>query len=144
MKSQILYEAVAELDTLAATAEQIISHIGYNAIVLLHGTLAAGKTTLVAEIAKILGEGSASSPTFSLQQCYGAKMFHYDFYRVEFDAILSLGLLEEFEKSGLHFIEWAHPALKELLVDAGLTLYEIDIEIVDSLSRKYIVKALDA
>ena len=144
MKSQTLYETVAGLDTLAAIAEQIVSLIGHNAIILLHGTLAAGKTTLVAEIAKILGAGSASSPTFSLQQCYDAKMFHYDFYRVEFDEILSLGLLEEFEKSGLHFIEWAHPTLKELLVDAGFNLYEIDIEVVDSSSRKYIVKALNA
>ena len=144
MKSQILFEAVAGLDKVADIAEQIVSLVGENAIVLLHGTLAAGKTTLVAQIAKLLGEGSVSSPTFSLQQCYGSKTFHYDFYRVEFDEILSLGLLEEFEKSGLHLIEWADPALKELLADAGFDLYEIDIEVVDDSSRKYIVKALNA
>ena len=144
MKSQILYESVAGLDNVAKIAKQVVSLVGQSAIVLLHGTLAAGKTTLVAAIAKRLGEGSVSSPTFSLQQCYGAKMFHYDFYRVEFEEILALGLLEEFEKSGIHLIEWAPLALKELLVDAGFNLYEIEIEVVDDSSRKYIIKALDA
>ena len=144
MKSQTLYEAIAGLDKLTDIAEQIVSLVGQNAIVLLHGNLAAGKTTLVSTIARVIGEGSASSPTFSLQQCYGTKMFHYDFYRVEFDEILSLGLLEEFEKSGLHFIEWADEALKQILFDAGFDLYELDIEIVDNSSRKYILKALNA
>ena len=144
MKSQILYETVAGLDKVADIAKQVVSLVGENAIVLLHGTLAAGKTTLVGELARFLDAGSASSPTFSLQQCYGDKIFHYDFYRVEFDEICSLGLIEEFEKSGLHLIEWAPLALKELLVDAGFNLYEIGIEVVDDSSRKYIIKALDA
>ncbi len=144
MKSQILYKKDANLEELADVAAEIVSIIGRDAIVLLNGNLAAGKTTLVSSIAKVLGEGVATSPTFSLQQCYGAEMFHYDFYRVEFEEILSLGLLEEFEKSGLHFIEWADPTLKELLLNAGLNLFELDININDSKSRKYILKALDA
>ena len=71
-------------------------------------------------------------------------MFHYDFYRVEFEEILTLGLLEEFEKSGSHFIEWVDISLKELLLDAGFNLFELNIEINDSKSRKYILKALHA
>ena len=144
MKSQTLYKTDANLEELENVASEIVSIIGNDAIILLNGNLAAGKTTLVSYIARVLGEGVVTSPTFSLQQCYGAKMFHYDFYRVKFEEILSLGLLEEFEKSGLHFIEWVDISLKELLLDAGFNLFELNIEINDSKSRKYILKALHA
>jgi len=144
LKSQILYSKLANLEQLPEVANEIVSYVGSDAIVLLRGDLAAGKTTLVSEIATILKEGVATSPTFSLQQCYGDKMFHYDFYRVEFNEIVSLGLLNEFEKSGLHFIEWANPELKELLLEAGFRLFELDIEVAGNKSRKYILKALYA
>ncbi len=137
-------EEIAALDELERVAQNLLREVDSSAVVLLKGNLAAGKTTLVSKIVQILGEGAATSPTFSLQQSYGERVFHYDFYRVSFDEILSLGLVEELEKEGLHFIEWADDALKELLIDAGFKLFELDIDILNESSRKYRLKALYA
>ena len=54
---------------------------------------------------KFLGvDEDVTSPTFSLQQCYGNKIFHYDIYNHGLEHFISLGMLEELEKDGLHFI----------------------------------------
>ncbi len=137
-------EEIATLDELERVAQNILGEVGSSAIVLLKGNLAAGKTTLVSKIVQVLGEGVATSPTFSLQQSYGRRVFHYDFYRVNFEEVLSLGLVEELEKEGLHFIEWSDDALKELLIDAGFKLFELNIDILNKSSRKYRLKALYA
>ena len=125
-----------ELSDLKEIAKAILELLPKSAIVLLNGNLAAGKTTLVSYIAKELGLNGASSPTFSLQQCYGDNIFHYDFYRVDFNQIVSLGLVEEFEKSGIHFVEWASDELLELLTKSGFKVYSIDIVPKDS-GREY-------
>lgn len=137
-------EVTAPLEQVGSVAKEIVEIVGTNAIVLLNGTLAAGKTTLVSYIVSTLGLGSATSPTFSLQQCYDNRVFHYDFYRLSFEEIASLGLIEELERDGLHLVEWADDTLKELLIDAGFKLFELDIQIVSSNSRKYRLKALNA
>ncbi len=58
---------------------------------LLDGDLAYAKTTLVSAIVKRLNLKGATSPTFTLQQVYQDRVFHYDFYRVKFQDILELG-----------------------------------------------------
>ncbi len=147
MKSQIryktLFEQSANLEQISDIASKILSYLPENAIVALNGDLAAGKTTLVSTIVNSLNLGSATSPTFSLQQVYSDKVFHYDFYRLEYAEIANLGLIDELEQDGLHFVEWVPEELIELLNSAGFNLYAIDIEKQDS-SRKYILKALNA
>ncbi len=143
MKSQILSKSLS-LNELESFAKELIEVLPNSAVVVLNGNLAAGKTTLVAKIANILGVKSATSPTFSLQQIYGDRVFHYDFYRVDFEEIVNLGLLEEFEKEGLHFVEWANSDLQELLIEAGFRVYSIDINVVDESLREYILKVLNA
>ena len=109
-------------------------------VVLLKGDLAAGKTTLVKAFAKALGEKEdVTSPTFSLQQIYGEKMFHYDLYNKGLEHFLSLGMLEEFEKEGLHFVEWGDKHLENLLIDAGIDVATIDINKIAFDKREYIV-----
>ncbi len=123
-----------ELDTLA---EDIIRNFP-SGVVILRGDLAAGKTTLVKHIAKKLGvTEDVTSPTFSLQQCYGEKLFHYDIYNHGLEHFLSLGMLEELEKEGLHFIEWGDDTLKELLLLAGMEVMEITIKKTDANTREY-------
>lgn len=147
MKSQIsyktLFEESANLEQTADIANKILTYLPEDAIVALNGDLAAGKTTLVSNIVNSLQLGSATSPTFSLQQVYGDKVFHYDFYRLEYPEIANLGLIDELEKDGLHFIEWAPKELVELLNSADFKLFAIDIEKQNS-GRKYILKALNA
>ncbi len=147
MKSQISYKTLLEesvnLEEVSNIANKILSYLPESAIVILNGDLAAGKTTLVSNIVNSLQLGSATSPTFSLQQVYSDRVFHYDFYRLEYAEIASLGLIDELEKDGLHFVEWAPDELVGLLNNAGFNLFRIDIEKENS-SRKYILRALNA
>ena len=116
-----------------------------NAIVFLRGDLAAGKTTLTQAIAKAKGiEGEVTSPTFSLQQCYGAEdgssLYHYDLYRLDHEEFMQLGLFEEFEKEGWHMVEWGSDELKAFLEGVGYNVVTIDIEPKEN-SRIYRIEA---
>ncbi len=107
-------------------------------VVILKGDLAAGKTTLVKQIAKELGyDDDVTSPTFSLQQCYGDKLFHYDIYNHGLEHFISLGMLEEFEKAGVHFIEWGSDDLVDILTSAGIETMTIEIEKISDNAREY-------
>ena len=107
-------------------------------VVILRGDLAAGKTTLVQEFVKYLGvDEEATSPTFSLQHIYGEKIYHYDLYNKGLEHFLSLGMLEEFEKEGLHFVEWGDTRLEQLLRDAGIAVATIAIDKISHTQREY-------
>ncbi|WP_456480265.1 tRNA (adenosine(37)-N6)-threonylcarbamoyltransferase complex ATPase subunit type 1 TsaE [Nautilia sp.] len=76
-------------------------------IIILSGTLGSGKTALVKEFVKTLGlKDGVTSPTFAIQNIYGQTVYHYDLYNKGADEFLALGMLEELEKRGYHFIEW--------------------------------------
>ncbi len=84
---------------------------GGDAIALI-GDLGAGKTTLVAGLARALGAGPASSPTFSLVNEYrGGRLvvWHVDLYRIEREVELAeLGLDEIVgDPRGVCLVEWA-------------------------------------
>ncbi|QOP43696.1 tRNA (adenosine(37)-N6)-threonylcarbamoyltransferase complex ATPase subunit type 1 TsaE [Sulfurimonas sediminis] len=135
MKKTYTYR-LEELDSLA---ERVISQL-QEGVVILKGDLAAGKTTLVKNIAKKLGwSEDVTSPTFSLQQCYGEKLFHYDIYNHGLDHFVSLGMLEELEKPGLHFIEWGSDELVDILVSAGIETVTIEIEKISDDAREYTI-----
>ncbi len=115
-----------ELSQIAELIKQILPDGG---IVILQGDLAAGKTTLVQSVARSFGiEEAVTSPTFSLQQCYGETLYHYDIYNKGLEHFLSLGMLEELEKPGYHFIEWGDDALIALLKSAAMETMVIKIE----------------
>ena len=109
-------------------------------VVILRGDLAAGKTTLVKAFAKALGcDEEVTSPTFSLQQCYGDNIYHYDIYNHGLEHFIVLGMLEELEKEGLHFIECGDDALIELLESVGIDVMVIDIKKISDKAREYSV-----
>ncbi|SHO80585.1 TsaE protein, required for threonylcarbamoyladenosine t(6)A37 formation in tRNA [hydrothermal vent metagenome] len=111
-----------------------------NAIILLRGNLASGKTTLTKYIAEAKGiKDSVSSPTFSLQNCYGNTIFHYDLYRIDNGEFMELGLFEEFEKDGWHIVEWASEELEIFLRDVGYSVSVVDITPIDN-RREYSIK----
>jgi tRNA threonylcarbamoyladenosine biosynthesis protein TsaE len=108
-----------------------------NIIVLLRGDLASGKTTLVKEFIKSLDiDEIVTSPTFSIQSCYGDTFFHYDTYNKTLNEFISLGLLEEFEKQGVHFVEWGDEKLEELLHSYGFDIIIVQIKKLDN-KREY-------
>ena len=108
-------------------------------IVLLVGDLASGKTTVVKEYVKYLNiKDIVTSPTFSIQQIYN-NIFHYDLYNKSFEEFLALGLLEEFEKEGIHFVEWANDRLKNILDEYGFENITIKINKLQD-KREYIIE----
>lgn len=115
-----------DIDVLSNYLKDILTQ---DCIVILRGDLASGKTTLVKSYLSILGiEDLVTSPTFSLQAIYSNNIFHYDVYNKTLGEFISLGMLEEFEKSGTHFVEWGDEKLEEILNDYGYKVILIEIE----------------
>jgi len=115
-----------ELDVVVGAVMDALPHGG---VIILQGDLASGKTTLTQAAARHLDiDEPVTSPTFSLQQCYGDDLFHYDIYNHGIEHFLALGLLEELEKPGYHFIEWGDETLIDLLKTAEIPTIVIQIE----------------
>jgi len=75
-------------------------------VVLLHGDLGAGKTTLVRGLVESIGfDGPVRSPTFNLVQTFPTEppVMHADLYRVE--SYEGIGL-EDYLDTHVCFIEW--------------------------------------
>lgn len=120
--------SIEDLNTLITQLDVILKE-KIDCVVILRGDLASGKTTLVKSYVKYLGlDDVVTSPTFSLQAIYSDKVFHYDVYNKTLENFISLGMLEEFEKSGIHFVEWGDEKLQKLLVDYGFEVVLIEIE----------------
>ncbi len=116
----------AELDRVIGAIMDALPHGG---VAVLQGDLASGKTTLTQAAARHLDiDEPVTSPTFSLQQCYGDQLFHYDIYNHGIEHFLALGLLEALENPGYHFIEWGDETLIELLKAAEIPCVVIEIE----------------
>ena len=125
------------INALDAMIEELLHNFS-SGVVILRGDLAAGKTTLVQQIVKKLGvEEQVTSPTFSLQQCYGDKIFHYDMYNHGLEHFISLGMLEELDRDGLHFVEWGDDDLREILNSADIKNTTIDIKKTTDNLREY-------
>ncbi len=131
-----------EIDRVVEALKKCID--GKDSVVLLQGDLSSGKTTFVQRYVKSCGiDEEVTSPTFSLQTMYADKIFHYDVYNKTFDEFLSLGFLEEFEKSGVHFVEWGGDELKNLLLKLGFRVIVLKIEHKDD-KREYKIEEFDA
>lgn len=127
--------SVSELPQLC---EQIVAMLPRGGVVILQGDLASGKTTFTQAFAAYLGlDDAVTSPTFSLQQVYGGKLYHYDLYNYGFEKFLSLGMMEELEHEGYHLIEWGDETLIEWLGRAGIDTAVMKITKCDEQSRYY-------
>ena len=101
-------------------------------IIILSGNLGSGKTTLVKKFVELMNiKDDVTSPTFSIQNIYSNKVFHYDLYNKGVDEFLSLGMLEELEKKGWHFIEWGEE-LEDILKTYGFDVLRINIKVKDN------------
>jgi tRNA threonylcarbamoyladenosine biosynthesis protein TsaE len=105
-------EIVFTLDELELVAQKVIDQQP-SKVILFHGEMGVGKTTLIKQLCKTLGVSSAtSSPTFSLVNEYetidNQDVYHFDFYRLknEMEA-LDMGADDYFYSGNWCFIEWA-------------------------------------
>ena len=112
-----------------------------NIIVLLKGELASGKTTLVKHFVNSIGINEiVTSPTFLIQTIYGDNIFHYDIYNKSLDEFIALGMLEELDKPGIHFVEWGDEKLEKILNQYGFEILKITINKLYE-KREYIIES---
>jgi len=131
--------SINQIDQFVEILKNKINH--RNIVVLLRGDLASGKTTLVKNFVKTLNiDELVTSPTFSIQSIYGENIYHYDVYNKTLEEFISLGLLEEFEKSGIHFVEWGDKRLETILKEYGFDVIIVNIEKKEE-SREYTIES---
>jgi tRNA threonylcarbamoyladenosine biosynthesis protein TsaE len=100
------------LDQLEEVAQKIIVE-NPNKVILFHGEMGVGKTTLIKQLCKTLGVTDAtSSPTFSLVNEYQTNVnqtvYHFDFYRLNNETeALDMGIDDYLYSGNWCFIEWA-------------------------------------
>lgn len=105
-------EIVFTIDEIESVAKQIIAQHPEK-VILFHGEMGVGKTTLIKQLCKTLGVNSAtSSPTFSLVNEYETTtnqiVYHFDFYRLKTEMeALDMGVDDYFYSGNWCFIEWA-------------------------------------
>ena len=128
-------------DQLSVVCEMMQKELPEGGVIILQGDLASGKTMLTQAFARHLGmEDAVTSPTFSLQQRYGEKLYHYDLYNYGFEKFLSLGMMEELEREGYHLIEWGDETLIGWLKRCGIETIILKITKCDETSRCYEVQ----
>jgi tRNA threonylcarbamoyl adenosine modification protein YjeE len=103
---------LADAEDTARAGEALAALVRGGDAIALVGELGAGKTTLVAGLARALGAGPASSPTFALVHEYrGGRLvvWHVDLYRIEREAeLVELGLDDVIgDPRGVCLVEWA-------------------------------------
>ena len=103
---------IFSIDQLEEVAQKIIAE-NPKKVILFHGEMGVGKTTLIKELCKTLGvSGATSSPTFSLVNEYEANenqlVYHFDFYRLnKEEEALDMGVDDYLYSGNWCFIEWA-------------------------------------
>lgn len=118
------------LKDIPKVAQKVISTVDQK-IILLHGTMGAGKTTLIKELVKQLGVNDVvNSPTFSLVNEYktitNKTIYHFDFYRIEDEnEAYDIGLEDYLYSNHWCFIEWGEKV--ENLLPLNIININIDI-----------------
>lgn len=124
------------------TAKQLLEYFQNknSKIILFDAPMAAGKTTLIKEICRLLDvEEEVTSPTFAIINEYTTKnepVFHFDFYRLEkIEDAINIGVEDYFYSGYYCFVEWPE-IIKGLLPKNYIT---VKIEITGENTRKIIL-----
>ena len=122
-----------------AVARELASTLKAGDVLLLSGTLGAGKTTFVRGLAEGLGvsRDEVSSPTFTLIHEYRAgrlRLYHADLYRLDRAATADLGLEEIGVDDGVLALEWP-----DRLTHQIPSAIPVDIQWVDDGTRRIII-----
>ena len=122
-------DSPAAMEALGAACSAVLD---VGDLLLLHGCLGAGKTTLVRGLARQAGyQGKVTSPSFTLMNIYPVQppLYHFDFYRLESMEIEDLGLDDYIGREGIALVEWPDAAagwLPEEWLGVTITLCDED------------------
>ncbi|MDO6596760.1 tRNA (adenosine(37)-N6)-threonylcarbamoyltransferase complex ATPase subunit type 1 TsaE [Oceanihabitans sp. 2_MG-2023] len=110
-------------------------------IILFHGSMGVGKTTLIKALVKAIGStDEVQSPTYSLVNEYrynNASIFHFDLYRVNtIDELYNFGFEEYVQQNQWVLIEWPELAV-EFMPENTTNVF---LELNENESRKIIIK----
>lgn len=108
-------------------------------IILLSGDLGAGKTQFTKGIAKGLGiEDLVPSPTFTIMNSFGGRLFHFDLYRLKsFEELLSVGAEEFLYSDGISVLEWPECVGVENFPNYAIM---VEIEKMDDTTRQITIR----
>ncbi|MDE6324192.1 MAG: tRNA (adenosine(37)-N6)-threonylcarbamoyltransferase complex ATPase subunit type 1 TsaE [Paramuribaculum sp.] len=127
-------------ESLPQAARQFIDLMDDFTVFAFNGTMGAGKTTFIAELARALGvtDDLASSPSFAIVNEYRSDstaelIYHFDLYRLNSLAeVLDIGIEDYFDSGALCLIEWPDRAEDVLPLDT----VRVNIEEIDGGARR--------
>lgn len=124
---QIIIEDKSQINQ---AAKQFVEFMGEDKVFAFHGSMGAGKTTIIKAICKELGvKESVTSPTFAIINEYkdgeGNSIYHFDFYRInKLEEAFDFGYEDYFYSGDLCFIEW--PEIVESLLPTNCVKVTIE------------------
>lgn len=105
-------EIIFSLDEIEQVVKKILLEKPHK-VILFHGNMGIGKTTLIKALSKALGVTDATgSPTFSIVNEYktddNLMVYHFDMYRLKSEIeALDIGIEDYLYSGNWCFIEWA-------------------------------------
>lgn len=134
-------QLIYTLQTISDAAKQFWKLTGNAKVFALHGSMGAGKTTLVHALCEVRGvQDVVGSPTFSLINEYldkdGNTIYHLDLYRLESEEEAVKAGVEDCLNSGeICLVEWPEKAA-HLFPDDTV---QVRIELVDDNTRRLVI-----
>ncbi|HEX6687723.1 MAG TPA: tRNA (adenosine(37)-N6)-threonylcarbamoyltransferase complex ATPase subunit type 1 TsaE [Solirubrobacterales bacterium] len=126
--------SAAETESVGA---RLAAGLGPGDVVVVHGELGAGKTTLIRGACRALGvEGPVTSPTFTIGQRYHGRLpvSHLDLYRLGGLEDEDPALLEDYlDAASVAFLEWPTLAQPQL---SGRRVLEVRLVHLDGDRRQ--------